>query len=314
MKMVLLVGNDSIWRLLNDEEVSNPELIYTNFPDYTHHSQRLVKLPETTLGVAGVLYVNQREFAATVPEDKLTKYIGSDSATTCNIVCIRHTGSRAVCLSHLDGSNTEGAINSMVKSIQALTKDDSLGRLELHIIGGYSDERDSSKDVTRSIITACVIKREKIFLKSLCVLSQNTEIVDEQPRPKIYGIAVDVHGDYCFPAKFIYKGPDIPVRTARLFRGTTDCLNIYDCQKHELQIGPFDYTAWPDAGNFLLLPDALIREYLSTSPSAERADFAYSTKEALKVFIAHPEPLVSFFGNQPRKYYRNDDGLWELYG
>ena len=52
----------------------------------------------------------------------------------------------------------------------------------------------------------------------------------------------------------MYKGPDIPLRTARLFRGTGDCLNIYDYQNHELQIGPFDYKAWPNADKYYLLP------------------------------------------------------------
>ena len=62
-------------------------------------------------------------------------------------MCIRHTGSRAVALSHLDGSNTKDAIASMIMSIQAMThaKDDQLGQLNIHIIGGYLDEKETSK-------------------------------------------------------------------------------------------------------------------------------------------------------------------------
>ncbi|CBY21281.1 unnamed protein product [Oikopleura dioica] len=312
--MVLCLGKGAKCRFIEENEIVDPELIYKNFPEYVRDSQQLVKLPETRLGAPGVLYVNQREFAATVPEDEMTKYIGTDSATTCNIVCLRHTGSRAVCLSHLDGSNTEEAVASMIMSTQALTnpKDDSLGRLEIHLIGGFKDEQDCSREVTEGILRACVKRSEKIFLRGLCILGQNTEYFANRPRPILYGIAVELHGGYCFPAKFMYKGPDIPLRTARLFRGTGDCLNIYDYQNHELQIGPFDYKAWPNADKYYLLPDALIRQYLSTSPSVEKPDFAHGTKAAIKIIMEHPDPLKTIFDEKPRKYKRKTDGFWEL--
>jgi len=313
---MLLVGEGSgTYREILEEELNDPELIYKAFPEYERDSEQLVRLPETRLGAPGVLYVNQREFAATVPEDEMTKYIGSDSATTCSIVCIRHTGSRAVALSHLDGSNTKDAIASMIMSIQAMThaKDDQLGQLNIHIIGGYLDEKETSKELTCEILEACHNRHELITLRSLCVLSKNTEFFADKPRPILYGIAVEVHGGYCFPAKFMYKGPEIPLRTARLFRGSPDTLNIYDCNHYELQIGPFGYKNWPEAEKLLLLPDALIRKYLSTSPEVEKEDFAYGTKEALKCILQHPNPLESkFIDEQPLKYYRKPDGFWEL--
>ena len=64
----------------------------------------------------------------------------------------------------------------------------------------------------------------------------------------------------------MYKGPDIPLRTARLFRGTGDCLNIYDYQNHELQIGPFDYKAWPNADKYYLLPGNLFTKIQYKTP------------------------------------------------
>ena len=50
-------------------------------------------------------------------------------------------------LSHLDGSNTKEAIGSMIMSIQAMThaKDDQLGSLCIHIIGGFLDEGGYSR-------------------------------------------------------------------------------------------------------------------------------------------------------------------------
>jgi len=95
----------------------------------------------------------------------------------------------------------------MIMSIQAMThaKDDQLGQLNIHIIGGYLDEKETSKELTCEILEACHNRHELITLRSLCVLSKNTEFFADKPRPILYGIAVEVHGGYCFPAKFMYK-------------------------------------------------------------------------------------------------------------
>ena len=53
---------------------------------------------------------------------------------------------------------------------------------------------------------------------------------------------------------FLIQGPEIALRTARLFRGSDETLNIYDCNHFELQIGPFDYKPWPGAERYILLP------------------------------------------------------------
>jgi protein N-terminal asparagine amidohydrolase len=154
---------------------------------------------------------------------------------------------------------------------------------------------------------------ETIHLRTLSVLSGNTEYFASKPRPILYGIAVEVHGGYCFPAKFMYRGPEIPLRTARLFRGNSDTLNIYDYENNELQIGPFDYKDWPMAERILLQPDAWIRQYLSTSPAVEKEDFVQGTKAALVTILEHPKPLKSKFpNNKPLKYCRKQDGFWRL--
>lgn len=71
--MVLFVGERNHYRKVSPDELENPGLIYDDFPSYKSDAEQLVKLPETRLGAPGVLYVNQREFAATVPEDEMTK-------------------------------------------------------------------------------------------------------------------------------------------------------------------------------------------------------------------------------------------------
>lgn len=62
----------------------------------------------------------------------------------------------------------------------------------------------------------------------------------------------------------------------------------------------------------MIILDALIRQYLSTSPSVEKPDFAHGTKAAIKVILEHPDPLTTIFQNKARKYKRKSDGFWEL--
>lgn len=49
------------------------------------------------VGPPGLLYVNQREMAVVASHDKSVTYIGSDDATTCIIVIVRHLGKRKTC-------------------------------------------------------------------------------------------------------------------------------------------------------------------------------------------------------------------------
>ncbi|KAJ7416051.1 RNA polymerase I-specific transcription initiation factor RRN3 [Willisornis vidua] len=48
--------------------------------------------PAQTVEPKGLLYVQQREFAVTTPKDGSVSILGSDDATTCHIVVLRHTG------------------------------------------------------------------------------------------------------------------------------------------------------------------------------------------------------------------------------
>lgn len=48
--------------------------------------------PANQVGPIGLLYVGQREMAAVATHDKNVNIIGSDDATTCIIVVVRHSG------------------------------------------------------------------------------------------------------------------------------------------------------------------------------------------------------------------------------
>lgn len=87
------------------------------------------------------LYVAQGEFAVVPASDAKVKYIGSDDATTCHIVIIRHK-SGTVCVAHFDGSkNEEAAVNTMVSKVFQI--EGSVDPLELYVVGGYVPEEES---------------------------------------------------------------------------------------------------------------------------------------------------------------------------
>lgn len=86
---------------------NSPESIKTlckDFPMYKTTSNEFLSKGTKQVSSRGLLYVGQREFATSIPQDKNVTIIGSDDATTCIIVVVRHSGSGATALAHFDGS------------------------------------------------------------------------------------------------------------------------------------------------------------------------------------------------------------------
>jgi protein N-terminal asparagine amidohydrolase len=62
------------------------------------------------------------------------------------------TGSGAVALAHLDGAGTEEGVMNMVHRVQELALGYPEGRLELQLIGGYSDSHNYSEELFYNIM------------------------------------------------------------------------------------------------------------------------------------------------------------------
>ncbi|KAJ7398783.1 Protein N-terminal asparagine amidohydrolase [Pitangus sulphuratus] len=61
-------------------------------PHLEEKAKLLRSQPAQTVEPKGLLYVQQREFAVTTPKDGSVSILGSEDATTCHIVVLRHTG------------------------------------------------------------------------------------------------------------------------------------------------------------------------------------------------------------------------------
>lgn len=77
---------------------------YNSFPVYRESANIFLSNKNAEIGPKGLLYVGQREFAVTSPQDVNVNIIGSDDATTCIIAIIRHSVTAVTALSHFDGT------------------------------------------------------------------------------------------------------------------------------------------------------------------------------------------------------------------
>ncbi|KAM4697580.1 protein N-terminal asparagine amidohydrolase [Rhinophrynus dorsalis] len=302
-----------------------PLLIDSQRLDVTKSSKRIVQMhPQLevrakaltsqltqSVGPKGFLYVQQREFAVTTPNDRFISILGSEDATTCHIVVLRHTGSGATCLAHCDGSDTENEVAAILHSVNSLTRNSEGGRLELHLVGGFIDKRRLSQKLSSELLKAFDNQTDDIYLITYCVSELNDKEENGVHFPIIYGVAVNVKTAELFKATFQDRRPDEDLRSAYILTGGM-MVNIYDSKTEHLSIGPYSWTPFPNIDFWLEQEDDLILEYFSTSPEAEPPNFVTHIRSTLAFLKANPHPAKSIFTDgKPRVYRKKMDGLWE---
>ncbi|XP_054311375.1 protein N-terminal asparagine amidohydrolase-like isoform X1 [Pongo pygmaeus] len=171
------------------------------------------------VGPQGLLYVQQRELAVTSPKDGSISILGSDDATTCHIVVLRHTGNGATCLTHCDGTDTKAEVPLIMNSIKSFSDHAQCGRLEVHLVGGFSDDRQLSQKLTHQLLSEFDRQEDDIHLVTLCVTELNDREENENHFPIIYGIAVNIKTAEIYRASFQDRGPEEQLRAARTLAG-----------------------------------------------------------------------------------------------
>ncbi|XP_078200812.1 protein N-terminal asparagine amidohydrolase isoform X7 [Callithrix jacchus] len=245
------------------------------------------------VGPQGLLYVQQRELAVTSPKDGSISILGSDDATTCHIVVLRHTGNGATCLTHCDGTDTKAEVPLIMNSIKSFSDHAQCGRLEVHLVGGFNDDRQLSQKLTHQL------------------LKLNDREENENHFPIIYGIAVNIKTAEIYRASFQDRGPEEQLRAARALAGGP-MISIYDAETEQIRIGPYSWTPFPHVDFWLQQDDKQILENLSTSPLAEPPHFVEHIRSTLMFLKKYPSPTNTLFpGNKALLYKKNEDGLWE---
>ncbi|KAM9305550.1 protein N-terminal asparagine amidohydrolase [Gastrophryne carolinensis] len=302
--MPLLLGGQRL-------DVSQPlSRLVQLYPELKERAKVLTSQVTQEFGPKGFLYVQQRELAVTTPSDSFISVLGSEDATTCHIVVLRHTGSGATCLAHCDGSDTGTEVATIIEAVKSLSVT-AEGRLDLHIVGGFNDQRQLSKRLSRQLLKAFDSQPQEVHLVTLCVTDLNDKKVDGIHLPIIYGIAVKVQTGEIFKAKFQDRQPDEDLRSAYILAGG-QMVNIYDAKAEQLNIGPYSWTPFPNVEFWLMLQDEQILENLSTSPEAEPPHFVQHMRSALQFLKDNPQPNISLFPDgKSWSYKKKDDGQWQ---
>ncbi|MBN3320969.1 NTAN1 amidohydrolase, partial [Atractosteus spatula] len=297
----------------NNQRIERPYTTTEFFgkcPHFKKSARSFRERAARTVGPQGLLYVQQRELAATTPADDAVTVMGSDDATTCHLVALRHTGSGAACLAHCDGSGTAREVPLIVRAVTSLSSHAHGGRLELHLVGGFDDDMRTSHNLSFQLLAAFDRQTEDIHLVTCCISELNDVVSGGTHRPVVYGIGVDVRSGDVFPASFPSRGPAEDLRSARTFAGG-QMANIYDAGRGLVRIGPCKWSPNPDIAFWLTQDDDTILKHLSTSPLVEPPHFVQHIKSTIRFLLEHPNPDSLFPGGEPQLYCRSAEGGWE---
>ncbi|PWA16836.1 hypothetical protein CCH79_00012772, partial [Gambusia affinis] len=263
--------------------------LFDKYPHLQENAKAFRSKPRVDVDPKHLLYVQQREFAATTPADNSVSILGSDDATTCHLVVLRHTdsycelhllsaklfhylaGSGAVCLSHLDGSSTRTEVQLTMKAVTSLSN-------------GCSEGRHKQKDHIH-LETCCITGF--IFLSFV-----NTVVGHSDFSVTILSI-VEMNN-------VVDKGIHKPIMT-----------DIYDSRHGLIKVGPCRWSPDLEISFWLSQSDDTILKYLSTSPFAEPPHFVQHIKSTIQFLLSHPNSDSLFPGGQPHLYQRTESGSWE---
>ena len=98
------------------------------------------------------------------------------------------------------------------------------------------------------------------------------------------------------------------IRMARILTGKKESqgmIDIYECTREELKIGPFTYEPMRAVDIWLQQADEFILQNLHICPEVAPQAFIPLLRQALKRIKADPYPSVSIFGSNTPRVYRN---------
>jgi len=304
--MVLLIGGLKVEDVPHDSRT-----LYHIAPHLKDSASQISSmLPKQTTSM-GLLYVSQREYAVCSPHDKSISVLGTDDCTTCMAIILRHPSSGAVAIGHLESVCVDG-IGLMLNRLQDMSIGYfDQGPVHMHLIGAFSDTRGYSEELIYSVLHFVHKQNVEVDLLTACIGEMNTTLRGEVPWPIMYGVGVNVKTGEIFPSTFLDKGPDIPLRHARLLTGSHCLMEIYDFSSGLLRIGPFHYGPLRCASIWLQEPDDFILQHLSSSPEVEPSHVVTEIRESLKHIQDHPFPEITIFQeNRPRYYRKDEHGQW----
>lgn len=298
------------------------EFIQT-YPQYQIESRRFRSIPSIAVDPQEpYLYVHQMESACVSVDDPNIHMLGTDGATTCCCVVVRHTGSFATSVGHFDGNDTKDGLARMVEGVVELTKEwtrknniikpesHTQHQYEVYLIGGFDDARNISLDVSLQLLENLCETNLDLHLKAACICANNTFYQDNIPYPSITGIICNVKTGRIMPASFTFQGPLEEIRRLRFATLPPIVMHSVYIDK-TLTIKPYEWTLENDTIQQLLgLNTNSFLHYWSTSPLAEKPNYVSTCKMALS-FLKNNRDSLFCSGTKAYKFIRTNN-QWKL--
>jgi len=307
---------------LVDKDPDSVEEMFERYPQLKKASVPVVTTPPRVLKHQDKLvYACQREMIVTHPGNQSVSIIGTEDATTCHVIVLREPSTGATGIAHFDSAEQD-ELDIFVKHLKDLVivltekcDQDTKLSFQTSILAGYQDEKDTSEELSLSLL-ALMMEDEltRFDLSLFCVGSVNTRSEKGVNWPILYGAGCDVSSGDVFHATFPYHGPDTAIRSMRMHSSNPQLLSIYNCHTNKIIIPPFNCRPINDVDMWLKQSDAFLLKYMSTSPEVEPARFCNDLRAMFRKMMDHPEPRNTLFrGNEPRVYGFGEKG-WELEG
>lgn len=248
------------------------------------------------------LYIGQNEFSILKPGHDNLEIIGTDEATTCCILIFRHSSSGVVGMAHLDGSHTHQSVRHMFQVFKDASSSRHEGRYEMHMIGGFQDDKYQSINLNHDIIEASCGINNDIHIVNSCIFEENDVVRNYIHYPIITGVAVHLTTGKVGRVKFTYKGPDAVLRSAA--RSYLD--NIWQIYKDgRVRVGPYH---WKSNSHYfrraLQMDDNYILQNFSTSPVQESASFIPAMRAQLSFLVEHQNSDNTLFSDGKTRLFK----------
>ena len=252
-----------------------------------------------------LIYVHQGELAHALASQ--CDVLVSDRATTCHIMALRSTSADSkeamASLTHIDSDQYESCVREMIQAHKRHHGVNKAIDMDIHVMGGFVDEEGHSQKISNWLmhLLADIAAEEaasiQMTLKTCAISSMNDNGFQ---CPVGRGMAIHLTTGRVFLAKASTKvlGPHIALRNARLWSAGEDTHHssqlqlVHTTTSNEIIINPFAFQALPGMDKLIALPDEILLEYTSTSPSVEEEDFCSTVRATLRFLLEVPSARI----------------------
>lgn len=225
--MVLLVRN----RFLPISP-TNLSDFYTQYPHLLEGAKELAEKKPLRLDPSGILYVRQKQWAATYPGDRLedgqeVDGCGTEDVLTCHVIILREPSLGVTAIAHFDEFSRrwdfEGIMKDFLEKVRKVKESkvwdyweeeegdweweeeeeeeskeaqvelDPTTVYEVHLVGGYADDAKRGHKLSQRFFKHLHDLPIRLEIKTCCLGSPNTRKVDGQSQPVISGVHIDIH-------------------------------------------------------------------------------------------------------------------------